>query len=297
MLDIVGKIGANYIQVIYDKSTAYASALHDKLQEEIRTNKRFKVCIAQSIGIWPQNEASHYKYIADKLMDNSAAKVIIVILHTEEISKVMDAILPLLKSRDNFLFLASETWGRRQEIIAGRTLLHGSLVLAQEIAMDRLFERYFAFLDPSRSHNPWLSRFWETRFNCYMNKSFRRKGKAGPCPDSVGEDYRQDSLVPLSIQSTYAVVQGFDQAMRQHCARGASSTCESLNSSLVVSAMRDVQLDLYSTGQTARVFDANGDGLVGYKILGVSRDFTSGGDLIYKDVSLFVCLFFNNYFY
>ena len=56
--------------------------------------------------------------------------------------------------------------------------------------------------------------------------------------------------------------------------------------------MRDVQLDLYSTGQTARVFDANGDGLVGYKILGVSRDFTSGGDLIYKDVSLFF-VFFN----
>ena len=287
MLDIVQKIGGNYIQVIYDSTTAYATALFHKLQEETASNNRH-VCISQSIATTPHKEVSQYKYIVDKLRNKSAAKIIIVILHSEEIGKVMDAILPLLTSDDNFLFLASEGWGRRQEIIDGKTRLQGSLVLAQEIAVDKVFEQYFALQDSSQSANPWLNRFWETRLNCYMDKSFRRKGKAGPCPENVGEDYKQDSLVPLCIQSTYAVVKGFDAALRQHCGRQASSTCESLNSSLLVSAMHDVQLDLYSTGQTSRVFDANGDGLVGYKVLEVSRDLTGGGnDLIYKDVSIF----------
>ena len=291
MLDIVQKIGGNYIQVIYDSTTAYATALFHKLQEEITTSDKYNVCIAQSIATTPHKEVSQYKYIVDKLRDKSAAKIIIVILHVEEIKKVMGAILPLLTSDDNFLFLASETWGRRQEIIDGRMQLQGSLVLAQEIAVDKVFEQYFALQDSSQSANPWLNRFWETRLNCYMDKSFRRKGKAGPCPENVGEDYKQDSLVPLCIQSTYAVVKGFDAALRQHCGRQASSTCESLNSSLLVSAMHDVQLDLYSTGQTSRVFDANGDGLVEYKVLEVSRDLTGGGnEFIYKDVRINIVL-------
>ena len=293
LLDIVQNLGANYIQMVYDSSTAYATALFHALQTEVTTNDKYKICIAQSIPTTPHDSVSQYVYIMDTLRIKSSAKVVLVLLHTEEINKVMDAILPLLTPEDNFLFLASESWGRRQKIIQGRTKLEGSLILSQEIAVDQLFQRYFAELDPSESMNPWLQHFWEVRFNCYMDKSFYRKGKMGPCPEHFAENYEQDSRVPFHIQAVYALVKGFDAALKQHCGPGATSTCESLTSSRLVSAMHEVLLDLYSTGRMSAVFDDNGDGLVGYNVLKVSLDLSmpEADDVVYEDVSFIsVCL-------
>ena len=286
MLDIVQSLGASYIQVMYDSSTAYATALYHALQKKVVDSKKYNVCIAQSIPITPHDTVSQYVYIMDTLRIKSSAKVVIVLLHTVEINKVMDAILPLLTSEDDFLFLASESWGRRQKIIEGRVKLEGSLVLAQEIAVDKLFERYFAELDLADSMNPWLKSFWEARLNCYMDKSFHRKGKTGPCPERFAESYVQDSRVPFHIQAVYALVKGFDAALTQHCGSPAIRTCQSLTSSRLVSAMHKVELDLYSTGQFSPVFDKNGDGLVGYNVLKISRNLeTPEDDVVYKDVS------------
>ncbi|KAK7096867.1 hypothetical protein V1264_003913 [Littorina saxatilis] len=294
MLDIVQRVGANYIQVIYDSSTAYAKALFDKLQDQVATpnSKYSKVCIAQSIPTIPRSDASQYKYIVDKLRDKSAAKVVIVILHAVEIEKVMDAILPLLKPEDDFLFLASESWGRRQGIIEGRTKLEGSLVLAQEIAVDQNFARYFADLDPTNSSvmNPWLKFFWETRLNCYFDKSFERRGKDPnnpkvPCPIHFADDYAQDSRVPFHIQAVKALVKGFHDALTETCGPTTRSTCPALSSAKLVTAMHKVKLDLYSTGQHVQVFDSNGDGLVGFKVLKISRDLAAAEDrVIYTEI-------------
>ena len=293
LLDIVLRLDANYIQVVYDSSTAYATALFHAVQTEVTTNDKYKICIAQSIPTTPHDSVSQYVYIMDRLRIKSSAKVVLVLLHTEEINKVMDAILPLLTSEDNFLFLASESWGRREKIIQDRPKLEGSLILSQEIAVDQLFQRYFAELDPSESMNPWLQRFWEVRLNCYMDKSFYRKGKTGPCPEHFAENYEQDSRVPFHIQAVYALVKGFDAALQQHCGPGARSTCESLTSSRLVSAMHGVDLDLYSTGRMSAVFDDNGDGLVGYNVLKVSLDLDTpeADDVVYEDVS-FISLSF-----
>ncbi|KAK7096819.1 hypothetical protein V1264_003878 [Littorina saxatilis] len=284
MLDIVERLGANYIQVIYDSSTAYATALYNKLQEEVTSTSNGRtVCIAQSIANTPKADVSQYKYIVDKLRDKSAARVVVVVLHAVEVNKLMDAILPLLTSDDNFLFLGSETWGRREDIIQGRTRLQGSLVLAQEIAVDKPFEEYFTAVDLSTTANPWLSHFWEAKFKCYLNKSFKRKGKTGPCRENFADEYKQDALVPFYIQSTYALVKGFGAALTETCGSEAKTKCEALTSSKLVSAMHDVRLDLYSQGRYNPVFDGNGDGLVGYRVLQVSLS-SSGNDVIYKDV-------------
>jgi hypothetical protein len=89
----------------------------------------------------------------------------------------MDAILRIL-SHSEFLFLGTESWGRRQNLLEGRSSLKGSLVLSQEIARDLLFEDNFKKLDvtsvdsPAVKVNPWLAQFWETRMKCYLDKSF-----------------------------------------------------------------------------------------------------------------------------
>jgi hypothetical protein len=85
------------------------------------------------------------------------------------------------KNKGSFMFIGTDGWGRRQEIITGdgMTDLEGSLVLSQEIASDQEFEAYFKALGVTSADsaavkvNPWLAQFWEARLNCYLNKSFK----------------------------------------------------------------------------------------------------------------------------
>jgi hypothetical protein len=91
---------------------------------------------------------------------------------------MMNDILEELRSSEMFLFVGSESWGRRPDVIAGKMALRGSITLSQEIATDRLFEIYFRELNvtsaesPAVKVNPWLPKFWETKMNCFLDKSF-----------------------------------------------------------------------------------------------------------------------------
>ena len=87
MLDIVRRMGANYIQVLYDESTAYASGLYLKLQELASTD-RYDICIAQAVPSTPRSDVSQYKALVSSLRDRSDARLVIVLLHAEEIDKV-----------------------------------------------------------------------------------------------------------------------------------------------------------------------------------------------------------------
>ncbi|XP_070196625.1 uncharacterized protein [Littorina saxatilis] len=288
VLDIVQNVGANYVQVIYDSSTSYATALYSKLQDEVATNTKYNICIAQAIATTLRDEVSQYIWIKDKLREKHGAKIVIVILHPVEIEKVLDAILPRLGTGE-FIFVATETWGRRDNLIRGthRGKLAGSLVLSVELVNDQIFKRYFQQIDPVHSINPWLKYFWEARLKCYFNKSFMRKGKPNPCPEDVTQNYTQDPLVPFHINAVYALALGFNSTLTQLCGSQATRTCRSLTSSALFSATLEVKLDLNATGRPSTVFDSKGEGLVGYKVLQISPDLdTSSEHVIYKDVGL-----------
>ncbi|XP_076467886.1 uncharacterized protein LOC143298802 [Babylonia areolata] len=282
ILDIVQSLGANYIQVIYDNSTAYASGLFKELQNAAQSD-RFNICITQGIATTPQPEVSQYLWIKGKLRNKDAAKIVVVILHHLEIQKVMDAILPGLTSGE-FMFIATESWGRRQDLITGvdRVKMMGSLVLSQEIVINSFFDQYFQNLQPQTSSNPWLAYFWEAKLNCYFSKGFRRKGKSGPCPGNFAQDYVQDIRIPFFINSVYALVLGFSKTLTRICGSQATSVCQQLTSSDLFAEMLKVQLDLYGTGQATEVFDSNGDGLVGYKVLQIERDDSSASAGVFK---------------
>nr|KAG5709298.1 hypothetical protein BaRGS_018050 [Batillaria attramentaria] len=158
LMEILAKLGISYIQVIYDSTTTYAVGLYNAIVDELKTG-RYDVCIAQAIPVKPQNEASLYTWVLDKLRSKSSAKMVIIIQHIPEILKVMEATLPVLSSSDG------------------------------------------------------------------------------------------------------------------------------LTSEQLVEAMKNVRLDLYSTNRLVNIFDSNGDGVVGYKVLQVKRDLTSSsGGLTYGDV-------------
>nr|KAG5689964.1 hypothetical protein BaRGS_033645 [Batillaria attramentaria] len=282
-LDVVRSLGSNYIQIIYDASTAYATGLFNEVMKRV---SRYDICVAQGIPITPRETSSEYKWIVDTLRDKSHAKLVIVILHELEVEKTMDAILPLLTD-DNFVFLGCESWGRRQQLITGRTKLEGSLVLSLEIAVDQVFKNEFSQIDPRGGNNIWLNYFWEKRKNCYFEKSFERKDRQ-PCEDDIAHDYMQDTWAPFFINCVYSVVLGFNKTLSKHCSASPTfrSKCDALTSERLVEATKEVQLDLYSTGRKDKVFDSNGDGLGGFKVLQIVKDLSSSdsGQMLYKDI-------------
>ncbi|KAK7473400.1 hypothetical protein BaRGS_00035373, partial [Batillaria attramentaria] len=239
ILDVVTRLEANYVQIIYDSSTAYAAGLYKAIEEEINSC-RYNVCIAQAIPVTPREDATQYTQILDKLRTKPSAKVVITILHPVEIEKTMDAIFLLRKSTDNFLFIGTDSWGRRYELIEGRSKLGGSLVLSQEVAVDKSFERYFAEVDPSLSENPWLKPFWEKRGECYFDKSFERAGKSGPCSEDFAVDYVQDFRAPFHINAVYALVLGFNGALSKYCGTQATGICDAMTSERLVAEMKKV---------------------------------------------------------
>ncbi|PVD34731.1 hypothetical protein C0Q70_06008 [Pomacea canaliculata] len=284
LLNVAVRLNASYIQIMYDKTAVYAQTLVQTIQETVKNNYA-KVCIAQKIAITPVNEVSEYKWIKDELRKKSSARLVIVVLYPTEITKIMDAILPELTANDNFFFLASNSWGRRQALIEDKTKLEGSLVFSQEIPQDQFFGSYFKSLDPTQTENIWLRYFWEARKNCFFNKSFERKGKTGMCPDNVAADYVDDPRASLHIQAMYALVIGVNQTLSRLCGPAARSMCDAVHSDDLVKTLKTVKLDLYNTGERTQVFDDNGDGLVGFKILQVTRNRTvSDNTMVYKEV-------------
>ncbi|KAK7097647.1 hypothetical protein V1264_004594 [Littorina saxatilis] len=281
MLDIVERIGANYIQVIYDSSTAYATGLFNKLTEEVNSSRhRHKVCIAQSIAVKQEGDATKYTRIVSRLRLKGEARIVLVILHLEIVKQVLDNVLPYLDAGE-FLFLASESWGRRHEVLQGqdRSRLEGSLVLSQELTPDLAFQDYFLQLDPATSLNPWLRSFWEGKLGCYFSMSFSRKGKSGLCGDLANmEDSVQDPRIPFHIYSVYALTLGASKALSDRCGSQPTRLCDLLTSEDLFSAMLGVELDLLGKGKTSKVFDADGNGLVGYKVLQISQE------LVYEEV-------------
>ncbi|KAK7500604.1 hypothetical protein BaRGS_00008179, partial [Batillaria attramentaria] len=240
LLDVVVGLGANYIQIIYDSTTTYGTSFFSTIQDEINHGDRYNVCIAQGIPATPREDSTQYSWIVDKLRTKPSARVVIVVLHLVEIEKAMDAILPLLTSSDNFVFLATNSWGRRYELIERRPKLEGSMVLSQELVPDASFQAHFSALDPTVSQNPWLKYFWEKRGNCFFDKSFQRKGKSGPCSTDFGQDYSQDPRAPFHIKAVYSLVLGFSRAMSQYCGPSATRMCEALTSERLVETMHRV---------------------------------------------------------
>ncbi|XP_025086748.1 LOW QUALITY PROTEIN: uncharacterized protein LOC112559628 [Pomacea canaliculata] len=284
LLDLAVKLNSNYIQIIYDQTTEYAKGLVQKVEETLAQNYA-NVCIAQKIPITPRREVSEYKWIKDELRKKSSAKLVIVVLYDVDIAKVMDAILPDLTPDDNFLFLGTDSWGRHQNLIEGKIKLEGSLVLTQEVSNDLSFASYFKSVNLTQTENIWLRYFLEARKNCYFDKSFERKGKTGLCPADVAADYVQDPIASLHIQAVNALVLGFNATLNQLCGPVTNQLCSALTSEELVKALKKIRLDLYNKGERAEVFDDNGDGLVGFTVLQVTRDRTSVVDAVeYREV-------------
>ena len=83
---------------------------------------RYNICLAQSIEITTQKDSSQYFWVRDKLRQRREACVVIMVIQVTEIRMLLPALLGGDQGLEpeEFLFVASESWGRRQELLNTR---------------------------------------------------------------------------------------------------------------------------------------------------------------------------------
>ncbi|KAK7484481.1 hypothetical protein BaRGS_00024237, partial [Batillaria attramentaria] len=280
MLDILNTVNASFVQIIFNPDDAYSVDLTQEFESEALKRN---VCVAQTVRVPVKSKISQYYPILDTLRVKNSARLVIVILQYEQVIKVMEAMVEVLTAEDRFLFLGSEAWAGRLEVVRGRSRLSGSITLAEEIALDQNFTTYFRHTNPVTSRNFWLRDYWEAKENCFFDGSFQRKDKSSQCPDDVQMRYDQDPWVSYFVQAVYAFAEGVGNALRSACSESATTLCASLKSEQIVNHMKEVRLDLFNTGEERPVFDSNGDGENGYKVMQAVKN-PQTGQLAYRQV-------------
>ncbi|KAL8594583.1 hypothetical protein ACOMHN_002138 [Nucella lapillus] len=289
MLDIVVRLNSSYVQVVYDPEDDYSSGLKEAI-EQLSHSAPFNICVIQNVNTSYDDDS--LGRVRDKLLQYSWVPVVIVVLQYDHARNFTSIVTTAIKP-GQFIFIGSEAWERRREMLepaAGREKrLERSLVLYQGLPVDRQFDHYFKKLNPISSINPWLRYFWEAAGDCYFQDSFEKRGKR-PCPvstsgsvDSTTRGYVQSVWVPFYINAVKVFAKGLHSAMMDKCQ--ALSLCERLSPQDLIRHLKGVRMDMMGTRQQQPVFDANGDGWVGYDVYQVQRRF---GHLTYEKVGSYL---------
>ncbi|XP_070185156.1 metabotropic glutamate receptor 7-like [Littorina saxatilis] len=269
IFDMLRKLSASYVQIIYDSQDTYSEPLRTSFQANAT---KHGVCLAQIINYQNHRVPS----VLQTLRNFPGARIIIVILQFHKVQKLMGELQKItdadpkvgISPKDSFVFLGTDGWGRNMDVIKDtEKVTWGSLSISEEIALDPGFADYFKTVDPSNTPNFWLKDYWEEKKKCHLNLSFRRQGRS-VCNANYRDDYTQDPTVSYYIQAVYAFASGVGEAIaKENCDISSNSICRYLTSKEIVDKMTNVSLDLFNTGESRRVFDSNGDGKNGYKFV------------------------------
>ncbi|XP_076468231.1 uncharacterized protein LOC143299032 [Babylonia areolata] len=289
MLDIVRRLKTSYVQVIYDSEDDYSSGLKEAIVE-LGHQPSFNVCVIQSINTTYDDD--HLVRVRERMLQYSWVSVVIVLLQYEHVRNFTNIVTTAVKP-GQFVFIGSETWERRQELIdpvdGKEKRLEGSLVLYQGLPVDKQFDDYFKQLDPFSSTNPWLRYFWEAAEDCYFQDSFEKKDKT-PCDLGKSGDmrkltrnYMQSVWVPFYIIGVKVFAEGLHSAMMAKCQ--ALSLCDQLTAEALIQHLKEVRMDITGNRDPHPVFDYNGDGGLGYDVYQVQRQ---NGRLTYVKVGSYL---------
>ncbi|XP_070177052.1 uncharacterized protein [Littorina saxatilis] len=281
ILELLQRLSATYVQIIYNNKDAYSTGFLELIRGH---SLIYGVCIAKETDIQIAGEQQIY-YVRKEIGKKPSARIVIVILQLEEIKKLVRGLAQWerdggLSQKDNFIFMGTEAWARKTDIIEGRPRLKGSITIAEEIALDSNFTVYFKNVDPLASNNFWLRDYWEERRNCSLDLSFRKRERE--CNDSDRATYTQDHWIPYYIQAVYAFASGVGEALTKCDTNKPFSDCTILSSRQMVDEMKQVELDLFGKGK-AKVFDDNGDGKNSYKFMQAFWNSTAG-DMQYRQI-------------
>ncbi|XP_052765537.1 uncharacterized protein LOC128206874 [Mya arenaria] len=284
MVALLHDLGADYIQVIFSAG-AYGEGGRDKIKEEAL---EVDICVSQTIEVTEQN----YHLVYDQLLNTASATTVIVFLRSHMVQPMMFELKKKVKPGE-FMFIGSEAWSRNTQVLEedDKQIMLGSFTLVLEISPDSLLVEHTKSLDPLPLEvNPWVTLYLQEKLGCYFKTSFR-KTYANVCDmaDPLNKpNFVLNTWSTSAFVATRAMLMGAHQHHINTCGTESTVLCPQFRSPReidnLVEQIRSVELDLEGKGDDVKVFTANGDGNVGYRIYNVIQDTGDRSRLEYKEV-------------
>ncbi|XP_061195171.1 uncharacterized protein LOC133203393 [Saccostrea echinata] len=285
MLNIVKTLNSSYIQILYSEGI-YGEGARDAI---MHSAKDFKICIANQIEV----KENQYSKINDDLNRTPYATVVLLFLKSHVLKDVVAKLHDTL-SLGTFLFIGSEAFGTRLDIISGKNNLEGTISLSLQmkpaIGTSR-FEKYLydTLANKSEDLNPWTNEYFEQRNTCFLPGSFN-KLSASQCANFKEEfndkDYQPELWTAFAINAMFSLLQGTNKSFGELCGSQSSTLCQRYRDSpqKVYDMIKNEKLVIDDSGIPSKVFNENGDGNIGYKIYQVQRKTTDASQLTFIEI-------------
>jgi hypothetical protein len=285
MINIVKTLNASYIQILFSYGP-YGEGGRDGIVNEA---KKSKICIANKIGV----EEDEYKKIRDDMNKTPYATVVLLFLKSHVLNDVMTELHESI-DQGSYLFIASEAFGTRSDIISEKPKLEGTISLSLQmkpLTGTSTFEKYLydRLVDYQNDINPWTKEYFEQKNSCFLSGSFD-KTSGSKCTDIKepfnSKDYQPELWTAFAINAMFSLLHGANKSFAELCGTQPSALCQQYRDSPqeVCEAIKNEKLVIDNSGIPSRVFNENGDGNIGYKIYQVQRKSTDAGQLAFVEV-------------
>lgn len=273
MADIVRHFNWTYVSLVTSEGLYGDSGMVSFLRDARAGN--FCIAVMEVVPRLATNAT--FDDIIHNLMRRPRARVVALFTRSED-SRSLLAAAKRANISDHLLWLASDGWGRQNQIVEGvEEQAEGAITVELDSRFIPEFDEYMKNLTAeTNERNPWFREYWEGLFGCSTARQ-DENSTAVKCSDSLrlGESsgYRQDAKIQFVIDAVYAIAHALDEASKQLCRETNDSYCN---------AMRQLDgEDLYMNyllnttfqdlaGSTVR-FDQLGDGLVPYRVYNYRR--------------------------
>lgn len=288
MLNIVKTLNSSYIQIMYSEGT-YGEGGRNAI---VNAAKESKICVANEIKV----KENDYKRIRDDLLKTPYATIILLFLKSHVINDVLEELHKTIEQW-SYIFIGSEAFGTRKDIITERPKLEGTISLS--LQMKPLtgiseFETYLydRLVTRDSDINPWTREYFEKRNGCYMSGSFNKMFDS-QCSDIAeqfnNKDYKPEIWTSFAINAVFSLLQGSNKAFEELCGTQSSSLCKQYRDdpSAVYNWIKNQRMVIDDNGVPSNVFNDNGDGNIGYKIYQVQKSLSDTSQLTYEQIGRF----------
>ncbi|KAK3587574.1 hypothetical protein CHS0354_004866 [Potamilus streckersoni] len=306
MISIIKKMGWEFVSLLYVANNYGSKGKEAFLQFANQSN----ICVADPpLGIAENSkDTGELSNILFQLR-NQKSKVV-VYFGTD--TKIMELLTLMKGSTESFIFLASEDWGNKEQILQiGGIVTLGSIIMkfeSHERPDNSEFANYIKNLRPeSNTRNPWFREFWNGYFQCDFKNTFNVKYR-NTCKvnlafdDTFIQSTSNDQRIIHAMDAVSATGIGVKKALESICLGMPPQNypCDRFFQfpNAVINQMRDVTLIKGREG--TRIFREDGNGNIGFDILNVQKSVVDGEPTYikvgyYKDDSLTILSGFKFY--
>ena len=199
-----------YVQLVLEEG--------DGVGEEFRSAATDAgICIVQTQVIPKVHTSQHLADIVEKMITKKETRVVVVLAGENTINELL---LKAISTRGMFTWVGGNSWGNSKRAVEGaKKVAEGAVIVAlrsDNIPNSAKFMDYFKALKVNTTdYNPWMTGFWEKRFNCTL------RGKKGftPCRTELQslDGVQLDTFVPYTIEAVDAILHGFVRASKKAC--------------------------------------------------------------------------------